>query len=160
VFMAPMFCLTAMQMVTAKIPNGFMACVSRHVNYGARMPTHKTVFVQIYGKLTLSASEPVFSEPWQAQAFAMAVSLQEQGIIMAAQWAEALGAQISATAKPDDVSENDHYYHCWLAALEILVEQTGLIDRTERMDRQQAWDKAARATPHGQPIELGREKSQ
>jgi len=134
------------------------------------MPTHKTVFVLIYGKRTLStsdhttllqdATDPVFNEPWQAQAFAMAVSLQEQGIIMAAQWAEALGAQISATAKPDDVSENDHYYHCWLAALEILVEQTGLIDRTERMDRQQAWDKAARATPHGQPIELGREKSQ
>jgi nitrile hydratase accessory protein len=89
----------------------------------------------------------------------MAVSLQEQGVITAGQWASALGAQIKARSKPDDVTENDHYYLCWLTALEDLVEQTGLIEHTERLERQHAWDKAARATPHGESIRLGREKS-
>jgi nitrile hydratase accessory protein len=101
---------------------------------------------------------PVFSEPWQAQAFAMAVSLQEQGVITTEQWAQELGAQLAATHKPEDTPENDHYYHCWLSALERLVEQTGLIEHTERLNRKQAWDRAARATPHGEPIVLGRQR--
>ena len=34
---------------------------------------------------------PVFSEPWQAEAFALAVSLNERGIFTWSEWAQILG---------------------------------------------------------------------
>lgn len=94
---------------------------------------------------------PVFAEPWQAQAFALAVRLHEQGLFTWREWAEALGAEIAA-AGPHDAPER--YYEHWLAALEKLTERKGLISAAERLARRDAWERAARATPHGQPIVL------
>lgn len=92
---------------------------------------------------------PVFREPWEAQAFAMAVKLHEAGAFSWKEWAERLGAELhGAPARP--------YYESWLAALESLVESKGLIGAGERAARIEAWDRAARATPHGQPIVLSR----
>ncbi len=105
--------------------------------------------------LSLDAGdEPVFAEPWQAQAFAMTVKLNEQGLFTWTEWAEVFGAEIAA-AGPDDAAEK--YYCHWLAALEKIVEAKGAMSRTERLERKDAWERAANATPHGQPIELGAE---
>lgn len=93
--------------------------------------------------------EPVFNEPWEAQAFALAVSLEQKGVFTWSEWARALGSEIEAQGTRS-------YYECWLAALEKLVEEKRLMSQTERLTRIDAWDRAARATPHGQPIELGR----
>lgn len=93
--------------------------------------------------------EPIFAEPWQAQAFAMAVKLAEAGHFTAGEWADALGAELAA--HPDE-----SYYGNWLSALEILAERKGLTSLHERLNRIEAWDRAAKATPHGQPIELSR----
>ena len=93
--------------------------------------------------------EPVFREPWEAQAFAMAVKLGEAGYISSNEWAQALGAKIAA--HPDE-----GYYKSWLAALELLVEQKGLTTAAERERCIRDWDRAARATPHGKPIVLNR----
>ncbi|MGI9465175.1 MAG: nitrile hydratase accessory protein [Aestuariivirgaceae bacterium] len=94
---------------------------------------------------------PVFAEPWQAQAFAMAVKLHEEGVFTWPEWASFLGAEIAAAGSQPDCGD---YYDHWLAALEKIVEAKGVMTRDERLARQQAWDEAARATPHGQPIEL------
>ncbi|MDH3742910.1 MAG: nitrile hydratase accessory protein [Hyphomicrobiales bacterium] len=94
---------------------------------------------------------PVFAEPWQAQAFAMAVKLHEEGVFTWPEWAEFLGREIAAAGSRPD--RGDYYDH-WLAALEKIVEAKGVMSREERLSRKQAWDKAARATPHGQPIVL------
>lgn len=93
--------------------------------------------------------DPVFAEPWQAQAFAMVVKLNEAGLFTWSEWAAALGAEIAA--HPDIA-----YYECWLAALETLAERKGAIGEAERLTRIALWDAAAKATPHGQPIELSR----
>ena len=90
---------------------------------------------------------PVFDEPWEAQAFAMAVSLNAKGVFTWTEWAAALAREISAEA-------DRSYYECWLAALEKLVEAKKLMSAEERLARIDAWDQAARATPHGKPIEL------
>ena len=45
----------------------------------------------------------------------------------------------------------------WLAALERLVEAKGVMTAPERLARVDAWDRAAKATPHGQPIVLSRD---
>ncbi len=93
---------------------------------------------------------PVFSEPWQAQAFAMAVRLHEQGHFTWPQWAAALSDQIGA-AGPTDTTE---YYEHWLATLEVMVAASGLANTAELADRKEAWRQAAASTPHGQPIVL------
>lgn len=90
---------------------------------------------------------PVFAEPWEAQAFAMAVKLNEAGVFRWTEWAETLGSELGA--HPDRP-----YYESWLAALERLVEAKGVTTGTERLSRIEEWDRAAKATPHGQPIVL------
>ena len=94
---------------------------------------------------------PVFAEPWQAQAFAMAVRLHEQGHFSWPEWAAELSRQIEA-AGPADTAD---YYEHWLATLEALVVSRDLASDAELGDRKAAWQRAAEATPHGQPIELG-----
>jgi nitrile hydratase accessory protein len=93
--------------------------------------------------------EPVFSEPWEAQAFAMAVKLNETGRFTWSEWSEMLARQIAANPEHS-------YYENWLSALENIVERKAMITRGERLHCIEDWDHAARATPHGKPIELTR----
>jgi nitrile hydratase accessory protein len=96
-------------------------------------------------------SGPVFAEPWQAQAFALAVKLSELGYFTWKEWADALAAEIKKD--PDD---GTRYYHHWLAALERLVKEKGLTDAATLAERKEAWADAYRHTPHGKPVELKR----
>jgi len=96
---------------------------------------------------------PLFAAPWQAQAFAIAVELLESGRFTPAEWAEALGAEI---ADAGSAASPETYYLHWLNALEALTARKSLASRTELAARQQAWRDAAEATPHGEPIILGR----
>jgi nitrile hydratase accessory protein len=98
--------------------------------------------------VTAPEPEPVFAEPWEAQAFALAVALQEHGAFTATEWAHALGAQI-AGGDPDA-----SYYEHWLAALESLLDAKGLVDTDTVARTRDAWARAAARTPHGTPIEL------
>lgn len=97
---------------------------------------------------------PVFAEPWQAQAFALAVKLSEQGHFTWKEWAATLADELKSAAeggKPDDGSQ---YYEHWLAALERLVIVKGLSDPAVMRARKEAWADAYRHTPHGKPVEL------
>ncbi len=97
--------------------------------------------------MTLRQGEPVFAEPWEAQAFAMVINLHERGAFSWDQWANALSQEIhSGIDRP--------YYRHWLAALEDLVVELGLSSTSAIKDREQAWHAAAARTPHGEPIEL------
>jgi nitrile hydratase accessory protein len=100
------------------------------------------------------AEGPVFAEPWQAEAFAMAVGLNERGLFTWTEWAQALASEIAAAPAADDADPSEAYYRCWLTALERLVVERGLTTDAELDDRRSAWDRAARATPHGGPIVL------
>jgi nitrile hydratase accessory protein len=97
---------------------------------------------------------PVFAEPWQAQAFALAVKLSEQGHFTWKEWAAALGDELKAAADRGEPDDGSHYYEHWLAALERLVTAKGLTDPAEMLERKEAWADAYRHTPHGKPIEL------
>jgi nitrile hydratase accessory protein len=92
----------------------------------------------------------VFAEPWQAQAFALAVKLSEQGYFTWTEWSAALAEELK-TANDD----GSHYYDHWLTALERLVAAKGLADRPALLARKEAWAEAYRRTPHGKPVELG-----
>ena len=100
---------------------------------------------------------PVFAEPWQAQAFAMAVLLHERGLFSWSEWAAALSLQIAAAQAAGDADLGDTYYHHWLAALEALVAAKGAARADELARCARAWHQAADRTPHGEPIVLRRD---
>ena len=99
---------------------------------------------------------PVFKAPWEAQAFAMTLSLHARGVFTWREWADALAAELAAAAARGEPDDGSHYYEHWLAALEKLVAGKKLIAGQELERRVDEWDAAARATPHGKPIELPR----
>lgn len=97
---------------------------------------------------------PVFREPWEAHAFALAVTLHERGLFTWPEWAQALAAQITRAQAAGDPDRGDTYWQHWLAALEALVAAKGASSTDELARFARAWDHAADRTPHGTPIEL------
>jgi nitrile hydratase accessory protein len=97
---------------------------------------------------------PIFKAPWEAHAFAMTLSLHARGVFQWREWADALAAELAAAAARGEPDDGTHYYEHWLAALEKLVAKKDLIPEGELERRVDEWDAAARATPHGKPIEL------
>nr|WP_269142493.1 nitrile hydratase accessory protein [Mesorhizobium composti] len=95
--------------------------------------------------------EPAFAEPWQAQAFAMTVSLHEAGLFSWGEWAEALSAEVK---RPDAAADGHDYYERWLTALEKLLAAKGAALPSDVDTLAAAWQRAAHATPHGKPILL------
>ena len=104
--------------------------------------------------LHVEDDSPVFREPWEAQAFGMALVLHERGLFTRDEWAQALSAQILAAQAQGDPDRGNTYYRHWLAAIEALVSAKGISSPEELGRYQQAWDHAADRVPHGQPVEL------
>ena len=111
-------------------------------------------------QLPRDAEEPVFAEPWQAQAFALAVKLSEQGHFTWKEWAATLAEELKSATDQGELDDGSHYYEHWLAALERLVTAKGLSDRAALLARKEAWADAYRQTPHGKPVELISRSSQ
>ena len=99
---------------------------------------------------------PVFRAPWEAQAFAMALELHRRGAFTWSEWAATLSAEIAAANARHEHDDGSHYYERWLAALETLAARKAVVGDAELADRIDAWDRAAQATPHGQPVVLTR----
>ena len=94
---------------------------------------------------------PVFTEPWQAEAFALTVTLHERGLFSWNEWAQALSSEVK---KPGAAADGSDYYQHWLAALEKLLAAKGIAMKPDVDAVAAAWERAAHATPHGKPILL------
>jgi nitrile hydratase accessory protein len=105
-------------------------------------------------RLPRDADGPVFAEPWQAQAFALALKLHEGGAFTWSEWAQALSAELSA----DPQDDGSRYYDHWVAALEGLVTARRLAGAAELAARKAAWAHAYETTPHGEPVELSTQR--
>jgi nitrile hydratase accessory protein len=97
---------------------------------------------------------PVFREPWEAQAFAMALTLHERGLFTWNEWAATLADEIKRAQAKGDPDTGETYYRHWLATLERLVAEKGVASPATLRRYHDAWDHAADRTPHGSPIEL------
>ncbi len=97
---------------------------------------------------------PVFREPWEAQAFAMALSLHERGLFTWKEWAAALADEIKIAQAGGDPDTGTTYYRHWLATLEKMVARKGVATIETQHRYRNAWDHAADRTPHGSPIVL------
>ena len=100
------------------------------------------------------ADGPVFREPWEAQAFAMAVALRARGLFTWNEWASALADEIKRAQAAGDPDSGDTYYRHWLATLETLIAAKGVASSETLHRYRDAWDHAADRTPHGSPIVL------
>jgi nitrile hydratase accessory protein len=97
---------------------------------------------------------PVFREPWEAQAFAMAVTLHQRGVFAWSEWAAILADEIRRAQRAGDPDTGETYYRHWLRALERIVAEKGLTDSESLARTRTAWSRAAERTPHGVAIEL------
>ena len=97
---------------------------------------------------------PVFAVPWQAQAFAMALTLHKRGLFSWSEWAAMLGAEIRRAQAEGDADLGDTYYRHWLLTLERMVAEKGVTTADTLSRTRDAWDRAADRTPHGKPILL------
>ena len=104
--------------------------------------------------LPCDAEGPVFREPWEAQAFALAIDAHARGLFSWPEWAAELSTQIKAAQAAGDPDTGETYYSHWLATLESLTVQKGAVSRAQLEQVQAAWDHAAKATPHGQAVVL------
>ena len=100
------------------------------------------------------AEGPVFREPWEAQAFAMALALHERGLFTWPEWAATLSDEIKRAQAAGDPDTGETYYRHWLNALERMVAAKGLADAQMLARYRDAWDRAAERTPHGTAIAL------
>jgi nitrile hydratase accessory protein len=100
------------------------------------------------------ADGPVFREPWEAHAFAMALVLHERGLFTWPEWAATLADEIRRAQAVGDPDTGETYYRHWLNALERIVTEKHVTDAQTLARYRNAWDRAADRTPHGAPIEL------
>jgi nitrile hydratase accessory protein len=104
--------------------------------------------------LPRDAAGPVFSAPWEAQAFALTLALHERGAFSWPEWAQTLAEVIREVRQRGEPDTGEHYYRHWLAALERLSARKGLVTPDGLDVRRREWEDAAHRTPHGKPIEL------
>lgn len=86
-----------------------------------------------------STNGTVFSEPWQAHAFAMTLQLHEKGLFTWPEWAAALTQEIRNAQTEGDADTGNTYYTHWLNALEsmVLAKQWGTADQIHNLEH--AW---------------------
>src|SRR5579864_5095725 len=131
---------TPTRISSARSPSMFIRCDSPRAICGATKPLRAIQSISTCGTITLTQpdpipADPVFAEPWEAQAFALAVRLSAQGYFTWKEWAAALAAEIKAAADRGEPDDGTRYYHHWLAALERLVTEKGLSDPEAMRER-------------------------
>lgn len=94
---------------------------------------------EMQGELALPRSngELVFAAPWEGRAFGIAVALNEGGAYEWSEFQRRLAEEIAA-APPDN--EGSVYYERWLASLERLLLEQGMITHEELEDRFSAYE--------------------
>lgn len=100
------------------------------------------------------ADGPVFAAPWEAQAFALTLSLHERGAFTWKEWAATLAEVIGEVRLRGEADTGERYYEHWLEALERIATRKHLVEDDPLRMRRAQWEDAARHTPHGQPIVL------
>jgi hypothetical protein len=132
------------------------------------LPSLKTPAGKAGASLPRDAKLPVFEEDWQGHAFAMVMALYQNGHYDWAQWDDYLGPQIKSPAyygesQPEEPpiaggsnrnaflaacdEDGANYYHYWLAAMEELLHDIGLVSKDELEARVHDISQAERLPP-------------
>jgi nitrile hydratase accessory protein len=101
---------------------------------------------------TPEPESPVFAASWEAEAFALAVTLSSEGFYSWSEWTETLGDELAQAV--GETPDGSSYDLRWLAALERIAVAKGIVDEKALEIRKRQWIEAFGSTPHGQPVEL------
>lgn len=102
--------------------------------------------------------EPVFTEPWHAQVFALTVHLNETGHFDWPDWAARFGATLARHGLTRELDGGDDYFTAWLETLEGFLDEAGQADARDVQRIRDGWEKAYLTTPHGDPVRLAPEE--
>jgi nitrile hydratase accessory protein len=97
----------------------------------------------------IATDRPTFEQPWEAEAFALAVAAHDRGLFTWSEWAATLGRVL---ADAGEAGGGTAYYQHWLTALEAITVAKGVASAATLHAVADAWIDAAAHTPHGQPI--------
>ena len=81
-----------------------------------------------HAALPRKSGELVFHDEWERRAFALAVSLAEQGLFPWHEFQRQLIAAVSEAEREDPQHPTRGYYESWLVSLERLLEEKGLLE--------------------------------
>jgi nitrile hydratase accessory protein len=97
-----------------------------------------------------------FEIPWHAQAFALAVALNEAGLFRWEDWTRQFGEQLlTARAARDAALDGaDDYYLVWLETLVTIIQRHDAITPELLQAVEDQWRAAYLSTPHGQPVRI------
>ena len=107
-----------------------------------------------FAPILVADESAAFAEPWQAQILALVFAASEKGLFTAAEWSEALGAELRSHDAGQAADERAFYYEAALHALETLLISGGTIAQEMVAEREANWRRAYLATPHDMPVEL------
>ncbi|MGH1416595.1 MAG: nitrile hydratase accessory protein [Pelagimonas sp.] len=98
--------------------------------------------------------QPVFEAPWHAQAFALAVYLNEQGVFNWPEWTQVFGAVLAQHGLAQELDGGDDYFLAWVAALEKICAAKGVAEIEALSALKASWERAYLVTPHGDPVRV------
>lgn len=100
------------------------------------------------------APSPVFEAPWHAQAFALAVYLNERGVFDWPEWTQVFGAVLAEHGLAKELDGGDDYFLAWVGALERICSEKGVAELEALSALKTSWERAYLATPHGAPVRI------
>lgn len=109
--------------------------------------------LQVLPSIPKDSEGPVFNAPWEAEVFAMTLSMHEQGVFTWKEWAAMLSDSIKQAQQHGDPDLGDTYYNHWLTALERMIVYKKIGSRLQLEQLKDEWEFAVLNTPHGQAIE-------
>ena len=118
--------------------------------------SNERIFPKILGEKVLGQENIVFSEPWEAQAFAIVVTLFNNGYFTWVEWSDTLAETISGAEAEGGPSDGSDYYVNWVTALEQILKHKNLADALSLASLKAEWEQAYKLTPHGKPVFLNR----
>ena len=113
-----------------------------------------TTFPSLQHDSGIDEQHPVFSEPWEAHAFAIAVKLSEMGLLKWSEWSDALAEEIKKAKEQELLDFGNTYYQFWLSALETILLDKNILKKSDLKSRIEQWRSAYLSTPHGKPVKL------
>ena len=114
----------------------------------------KTAFPSLLLDSGKDEQQPVFAEPWEAHAFAIAVKLSEKGLFKWSDWTNALAEEIKEAKDQGQPDFGNTYYQFWLSALETILLEKNILKKSDLKSMMEQWRRAYLSTPHGNPVKL------
>ena len=118
--------------------------------------SNNKIFPRILGHSVSDRENTAFSEPWEAQAFAIVVTLSDSGYFTWEEWSNTLAETISHAGADGGPSDGSDYYVNWVTALEQILKHKNLADALSLASLKAEWEQAYKLTPHGKPVFLNR----